>query len=127
MEVLAEIRAHGTGPARHHDHRFCTVENAVRAMQGGAANFVQKPWDTKTSGRRSRRGGMAPRRRRKRPTEAAPLKQRYNFENIVGKSEPMLKTLRPCRPGRQQAVSTVLLQGRKRNRQGDLIAKMLCI
>src|ERR1019366_7562312 len=24
---------------------YGTVENAVRAMQSGAANFVQKPWD----------------------------------------------------------------------------------
>jgi len=45
MEVLAEIRAHGTGLPVIMITAFGTVENAVRAMQGGAANFVQKPWD----------------------------------------------------------------------------------
>jgi DNA-binding NtrC family response regulator len=45
MEILAEIRAHETGLPVIMITAFGTVENAVRAMQGGAANFVQKPWD----------------------------------------------------------------------------------
>ena len=45
MDILAEIRAHETGLPVIMITAFGTVENAVRAMQGGAANFVQKPWD----------------------------------------------------------------------------------
>ncbi len=45
MEVLAEIRTHETGLPVIMITAFGTVENAVRAMQGGAVNFVQKVWD----------------------------------------------------------------------------------
>src|ERR1700685_505828 len=45
MEILEEIRSHETGLPVIMITAFGTVENAVRAMQGGAANFVQKPWD----------------------------------------------------------------------------------
>ena len=45
MDVLAEIRV-------LHPHQpiimitaYGTVENAVHAMQAGATNFIQKPWD----------------------------------------------------------------------------------
>ena len=45
MEILAEIRAHETRLPVIMITAYGTVENAVRAMQSGAANFVQKPWD----------------------------------------------------------------------------------
>src|SRR6202167_199631 len=44
-EILAEIPAHETGLPVIMITAFGTVENAVRAMQRGAVNFVQKPWD----------------------------------------------------------------------------------
>src|SRR6266446_3951849 len=45
MEILAEIRAHETRLPVIMITAYGTVENAVRAMQSGAVNFVQKPWD----------------------------------------------------------------------------------
>src|ERR1700733_8593175 len=45
MDILAEIRAHETRLPVIMITAYGTVENAVRAMQSGAANFVQKPWD----------------------------------------------------------------------------------
>src|SRR5437899_2649403 len=45
LEVLAEVRAHDPQLAVIMVTAFGTVENAVRAMQVGAVNFVQKPWD----------------------------------------------------------------------------------
>jgi len=51
------------------------------------------------------------------------LKQRYNFEHIVGKSEAMLKIFEPGRPGRASR-STVLLQGESGTGK-ELIAKAI--
>ena len=45
MEILSEIRSHDSRLPVIMITAFGTVENAVRAMQSGAANFVQKPWD----------------------------------------------------------------------------------
>jgi len=45
MEVLAEIRLLHPQQAVIMITAYGTVENAVRAMQSGATNFIQKPWD----------------------------------------------------------------------------------
>src|SRR4051794_25145395 len=45
LEVLAEIRERNPDQAVIMITAYGTVENAVRAIQAGAANFVQKPWD----------------------------------------------------------------------------------
>ncbi len=93
MEILAEIRSH-----------------AVRAMQSGAANFVQKPWDNEKL-LADVRAAVGWRRAAEENVQLKrALKQRYNFENIVGKSEPMLKIFDLVA---QVATSrsTVLLQG----------------
>src|SRR5450755_4468404 len=45
MELLAEIHAQDQQLSVIMITAYGTVENAVRAMQVGAANFVQKPWD----------------------------------------------------------------------------------
>jgi DNA-binding NtrC family response regulator len=102
---------------------YGTVEDAVRAMQGGAGNFLQKPWDNEKllADVRAAVG------RRRAEEENIQLKrahkQRYNFENIVGKSDPMLKIfdlVAQVAPSR----STVLLQGESGTGK-ELIAKAL--
>src|SRR6202046_5896735 len=45
MDILSEIRSHDSALTVIMITAYGTVENAVRAMQSGAANFVQKPWD----------------------------------------------------------------------------------
>src|SRR5262249_25250358 len=45
MEVLSEVRGHDPPLPVIMITAYGTVENAVRAMQSGAVNFVQKPWD----------------------------------------------------------------------------------
>jgi FixJ family two-component response regulator len=44
---------------------YGTVENAVRAMQSGAANFIQKPWDNEKllADVRAAVGGGAPKKK----------------------------------------------------------------
>src|SRR6202158_1954210 len=45
MDVLSEIRLVHPQQAIIMITAYGTVENAVRAMQSGATNFIQKPWD----------------------------------------------------------------------------------
>src|SRR5882757_3645729 len=110
MEILAEIRAHEIGLPVIMITAYGTVENAVRAMQSGAANFVQKPWDNEKL-LADVRASIGWRRAEEENVQLKrALKQRYNFENIVGKSEPMLKIFDLVAQV-ANSRSTVLLQG----------------
>src|SRR6202030_835964 len=45
LELLTELHAHDPELSVIMITAYGTVENAVKAMQAGATNFVQKPWD----------------------------------------------------------------------------------
>ena len=110
MEILAEIRSHDARLPVIMITAYGTVENAVRAMQSGAANFVQKPWDNEKL-LADVRAAVGWRRAEEENIQLKrALKQRYNFENIVGKSEPMLKIFDLVAQV-ANSRSTVLLQG----------------
>src|SRR5271163_4627186 len=123
MDILAEIRAHETRLPVIMITAYGTVENAVRAMQSGAVNFVQKPWDNEKL-LADIRAAVGWRRAEEENVQLKrALKQRYNFENIVGKSEPMLKIFDLV--GQVAASrSTVLLQGESGTGK-ELIAKAI--
>ncbi len=102
---------------------YGTVGNVVDALHAGADNFVQKPWDNEKllADMRSAMG-------RSRATEEVvqlkrTLKQRYSFENIIGKSDAMtrlLETVAQVAPSR----STVLIHGESGTGK-ELIAKAI--
>jgi len=123
MEILAEIRSHETRLPVIMITAYGTVENAVRAMQSGAANFVQKPWDNEKL-LADIRAAVGWRRAEEENVQLKrALKQRYNFENIVGKSEPMLKIFDLVAQV-ANSRSTVLLQGESGTGK-EVIAKAL--
>jgi len=123
MEILAEIRAHETGLPVIMITAYGTVENAVRAMQTGATNFVQKPWDNEKL-LADVRAAVGWRRAEEENVQLKrALKERYNFENIVGKSEPMLKIFDLVAQV-ANSRSTVLLQGESGTGK-EIIAKAL--
>jgi len=102
---------------------YGTVGNVVDAIRAGAENFVQKPWDNEKllADIRSAIG------RHKAEEEVIQLKrtlkQRYNFDNIVGKSDLMLRlfdTVAQVAPSR----STILIQGESGTGK-ELIAKAI--
>src|SRR2546428_10589316 len=102
---------------------YGTVENAVRAMQSGATNFIQKPWDNEKLLADVRAAVARQRAEEENVQLKRALKQRYDFENIVGKSEPMLKIfdlVSQVAPSR----STILLQGESGTGK-ELIAKAI--
>src|SRR5437588_5290647 len=110
LDILADLRAQDPGVSVIMITAYGTVENAVRAMQSGAANFVQKPWDNEKLLADVRAAVARHRAEEENVQLKRALKQRYNFEHIIGKSEPMLKIfdlVAQVAPSR----STVLLQG----------------
>src|SRR3984885_11421188 len=123
MDLLAEIHLQDPGLSIIMVTAYGTVENAVKAMQAGASNFIQKPWDNEKLLADVRAAVARHRAEEENVQLKRALKQRYNFENIVGKSEPMLKIfdlVAQVAPSR----STVLLQGESGTGK-ELIAKAL--
>ena len=123
VEILREIRERDAELPVIMITAYGTVENAVNAMQAGATNFIQKPWDNEklladvrtAVGRRRAEEEVVQLKRA--------LKQRYNFEHIIGKSESMLRIfdlVAQVAPSR----STVLLQGESGTGK-ELIAKAI--
>ena len=102
---------------------FGTVGNVVDAIRAGADNFVQKPWDNEKL-LADIRSAIARRKAEEENIQLKrALKRRYNFENIVGKSETMLRlfdVVAQVAPSR----STILIQGESGTGK-ELIAKAL--
>jgi DNA-binding NtrC family response regulator len=102
---------------------YGTVSNVVDAIRAGAENFVQKPWDNEKLLADIRAAIGRHRAEEELVQLKRTLKQRYNFEHIVGKSEPMLRLfdlVAQVAPSR----STVLIQGESGTGK-ELIAKAL--
>ena len=123
LEVLDEIRQRDPGLPVIMITAYGTVENAVKAIQAGATNFIQKPWDNEKLLADVRASISRLRVEEENRQLKRALKQRYSFENIVGKSEPMLKIfdlVSQVAPSR----STVLIQGDSGTGK-ELIAKAI--
>src|ERR1700722_16826321 len=89
---------------------YGTVDNVVEAVRAGAENFVQKPWDNEKLLADIRSAVARHKAEEENLQLKRTLKQRYNFANIVGKSEIMLRVfdlVAQVAPSR----STVLIQG----------------
>lgn len=123
LEILRDIRERDPEMAVIMITAYGTPENAVAAIQGGAANFIAKPW-TNEKLQADVRAAVGRRRIQEENIQLKrQLKQRYNFEHIVGKSELMLRTfdlVAQVAPSR----STILLQGESGTGK-ELIAKAI--
>ncbi len=123
LDLLAEFRTQNPALAVIMITAYGTVENAVRAMQSGAVNFIQKPWDNEKLLADVRAAVARHKAEEENVQLKRALRQRYNFENIVGKAESMLKIfdlVAQVAPSR----STVLLQGESGTGK-ELIAKAI--
>lgn len=102
---------------------YGTVDNAMKAIRAGAQNFIQKPWDNEKLLADIRSAIALHQAEEENIHLKRALKQRYNFSNIVGKSEKMLRIfdlVAQVAPSR----STVLIQGESGTGK-ELIAKAL--
>jgi DNA-binding NtrC family response regulator len=123
LDVLEEIRQRDPELPVIMITAYGTVENAVKAIQSGATNFIQKPWDNEKLLADVRASISRLRMEEENRQLKRALKQRYSFENIVGKSEAMLKIfdlVAQVAPSR----STVLIQGDSGTGK-ELIAKAI--
>lgn len=123
LEVLSEIRAADRELAVLMITAFGSVENAVAAIKAGANDFITKPWDNDKllididNCVRNRQLYLENLQLKRA------LKERYNFPNIVGKSDRMIKIfdlVAQVAPSR----STVLVQGESGTGK-ELIAKAI--
>lgn len=102
---------------------YGTVGNVVDAIRAGASNFVQKPWDNEKLLADIRLAIGKNRAEQEVLQLKRTLRQRVSFENIVGKSESMLRLfdlVAQVAPSR----STVLIQGESGTGK-ELIAKAI--
>jgi DNA-binding NtrC family response regulator len=123
IEILAQIRDRQPQLPVIMITAYGTVDNVVDAIRAGAQNFVQKPWDNEKLLADIRSAIARHRAEEENVQLKRALKQRYNFENIVGKSEGMLRIfdlVAQVAPSR----STVLIQGESGTGK-ELIAKAL--
>jgi DNA-binding NtrC family response regulator len=102
---------------------YGTVDNVVEAIRAGAENFIQKPWDNEKLLADIRSAVARHKAEEENLQLKRTLKQRYNFSNIVGKSETMLKVfdlVAQVAPSR----STILIQGESGTGK-EMIAKAI--
>jgi DNA-binding NtrC family response regulator len=121
IEILATIRERAPELPVIMLTAYGTVDNVVDAIRAGAQNFVQKPWDNEKLLADIRSAIARYRVEEENVQLKRALKQRYNFPNIIGKSEIMLRifdTVAQVAPSR----STVLIQGESGTGK-ELIAK----
>ncbi|MBI3405445.1 MAG: sigma-54-dependent Fis family transcriptional regulator, partial [Acidobacteria bacterium] len=123
LELLKEIRQRDPSVAVVMITAYASIEMARTAFKSGAQDYITKPWNNDellaviaqaVEGRRLREENVQLKRA---------LKQRYNFPNIIGKSERMLKLLDlvgQVGPSR----STVLINGESGTGK-ELIAKAI--
>ncbi len=123
LELLPEIRERQPELPVIMITAYGTVDNVVEAIRAGAENFVQKPWDNEKLLADIRSAIARHKAEEENLQLKRTLKQRYNFSNIVGKSEIMLKVfdlVAQVAPSR----STVLIQGESGTGK-ELVAKAI--
>ena len=123
LDMLREIRLRDPNLAIILITAYGSIDMAREAFKGGAQDYITKPWSNDelliqvaqaVEGRRLREENVQLKRA---------LKQRYNFPNIIGKSEKMLAVLdlvAQVAPSR----STVLIHGESGTGK-ELIAKAI--
>src|ERR1700742_3369521 len=123
LELLPQIRERQPETPVIMITAYGTVDNVVEAIRAGAENFVHKPWDNEKLMADIRSAVARHRAEEENLQLKRTLKQRYNFANIVGKSDAMLRVfdlVAQVAPSR----STVLIQGESGTGK-ELIAKAL--
>ena len=110
LDVLKDLRQRDVETPVMVITAYGSVENAVAAIKLGANDFVTKPWNNDKLLIEIEQTISQRRLVRENTQLKRALKQRYNFANIIGKSEIMMKVLELVGQV-AQSRSTVLLHG----------------
>jgi DNA-binding NtrC family response regulator len=123
MDVLREMRLNDTETPVFMITAYGSVEGAVQAIKLGANDFFPKPWDNEKLLIEIERMIAGQRLSQENTELKRALKQRYNFPNIIGKSDRMLRLLdlvEQVAPSR----STILVTGETGTGK-ELVAKAI--
>ena len=123
MEVLRDFRSVDTDTPVVMITAYGSVEGAVQAVKLGANDFFPKPWDNEKLLIEIDRMIAGQRLSTENTQLKKALKQRYNFPNIIGKSDRMLRLLdlvEQVAPSR----STILVTGETGTGK-ELVAKAI--
>jgi len=90
-EVLKKIRATDPEQVVVVITAFSSIEGAIEAMREGAFHYIPKPFKNEEVLLTIRQGLERRRLATENRALKAELKQRYGFDNIIGKSKPMQK------------------------------------
>jgi DNA-binding NtrC family response regulator len=123
MDVLKDLRVNDHETPVFMITAYGSVEGAVQALKLGANDFFPKPWDNEKLLIEIDRMIFGQRLSQENTELKRALKQRYNFPNIIGKSERMLRLLdlvEQVAPSR----STILVTGETGTGK-ELIAKAI--
>jgi len=123
LEVLEEIHHSSPETAVIMITAFGTIENAVKAIKSGALDYVTKPWDNEKLLIDIHNGIEHQKLQHENRELKRALRRQYEFSNIVGKSEQMLKIFDLVAQV-AQSRSTVLIQGESGTGK-ELIAKAI--
>jgi len=91
MEVLKQIRRTNPDQVVVIITAYSSIEGAIEAMREGAFHYIAKPFKNEEVLHTIREGLEKRRLSRENRTLREQLRQRYGFENIIGKSKPMQK------------------------------------
>ena len=91
LEVLKKIRATDPDQVVVVITAFSSIEGAISAMRQGAFHYIPKPFKNEEVLLTIRQGLERRRLASENKMLKAELKQRYGFDNIIGKSKPMQK------------------------------------
>ena len=89
MEVLREIRRRDPEQVVVMITAFSSIESAIEAMREGAFNYIPKPFKNEEVLLTVRKGLETRRLTAENRSLKEQLRQRYGFDNIIGKSKPM--------------------------------------
>ena len=89
MEVLREIRRRDPEQVVVMITAFSSIETAIEAMREGAFNYIPKPFKNEEVLLNVRKGLETRRLTSENRALREQLRQRYGFDNIIGKSKPM--------------------------------------
>ena len=123
LEVLQEIRDDDALTPVLMLTAYGSVETAVKAIRLGADNFLTKPWNNEKLVLEIEQTIARRRLEAENLRLRSELRERYSFDNIVGRSEPMQEVFRlvsQVAPSR----STVLITGESGSGK-ELIAKAI--
>jgi DNA-binding NtrC family response regulator len=123
MDVLREIRRRDPDQVVIVITAFSSIESAVQAMREGAFHYIPKPFKNEEVLLTIRRGLEQRRLTSENRSLKEQLRQRFGFDNIIGKSKPMQQVYEMIRLA-APAKSNIMILGESGTGK-ELVAKAI--